>query len=621
MMHLRRPSIEALLTFAFVVIGLLWGGFLGDQHMAGRDRAFSRLEYLTLDWRFLLAGNRPAPRGVVIAAVDDETLREAGSYPLPRDVLARIVRELAAHGPLVIAIDMLFIDPGKPDADALLTDALRASPAVIAAAGLFDQDRASSNGRPDLMNADGVPAPSDVLWPITAVRSAARVGLVNVSTDETGVPRFVPMIFRAGDTIAPSFVLAAASAALNAEPIFGNDTLKLAARTVHMDSGYHLPIRYYGPRGAVRQFSAAQVLRGNLDPEEVRGQVVVLGMTAIGLSDTFAIPFDRTVPGVEIVATAISNLLAGDGLVRNNLTREIDAAGAVVLPCLLILLLAIRRTAIGLGVALSVFALWTAAVYAAFAAGYWLDFAIPLAAAVPVTLTYGVARVVVDRAAARRLTGEKQTLAKFISPLLVEQILANPKFLEQPVRQDVAVVFVDLSGFTGVAEALGPQWTRDLLADFQARLERDVVAHAGFVVDFMGDGAMIILGLPTARPDDGSRALRMIVEMRKSITAWLGTLPPVAKSRLTVRIGGHFGPVTLSRLGAPEHQHVTATGDTVNAASRLLEIAKQQNASAVVTEDLWNAASALVRHEIAAGFPRDADIRGRAQALRIRVLN
>jgi adenylate cyclase len=155
----RRPSSEALLTLAFVVVGFLWGGFLAGQHMAGRDRAFSRLEYLTLDWRFLLAGSRPAPRGVVIAAVDDDTLREAGRYPLPRDVLARIVRELGAHGPQVIAIDMLFVDPGQADADALLTDALRASPAVIAAAGLFDNDQRSSGGRPDLSSSDGVPAP------------------------------------------------------------------------------------------------------------------------------------------------------------------------------------------------------------------------------------------------------------------------------------------------------------------------------------------------------------------------------------------------------------------------------------------------------------------------------
>jgi hypothetical protein len=59
----------------------------------------------------------------------------------------------------------------------------------------------------------------------------------------------------------------------------------------------------------------------------------------------------------------------------------------------------------------------------------------------------------------------------------------------------------------------------------------------------------------------------------------------------------------------------------VNAASRLLEIAKQQGASAIVTEDLWNAASALVRHDTAAESPVEMDIRGRAQALRVRVLN
>src|SRR5258708_19097785 len=146
---------------------------------------------------------------------------------------------------------MLIVDPGKSDADALPTGALRESPSVIVATGVFDQDRASSSGRLDLMNADGIPAPSDVLWPITAVRGVARIGLVNVSTDETGVPRFVPMIFRAGDTIAPSFVLAAASAALNTEPIFGNDTLKLAALTGYIDSGYHLPVPYYRPHGPV----------------------------------------------------------------------------------------------------------------------------------------------------------------------------------------------------------------------------------------------------------------------------------------------------------------------------------------------------------------------------------
>jgi len=617
----RRLSVESTLALAFAVIGLLWGGFLGSRQIAGIASSLDRVEYLTLDWRFLLAGARPAPRGVVIAAIDDETLREIGSYPLPRDALARIVRAISVHGPQAIAIDMLFLDAGRPDADAALVDALRASPSVVAAIGIFDKDGPDFSPSLDLESSDFIPAPSKVLWPIAAVHGATRTGLVNVSTDDAGVPRFAPMIFHVGETIVPSFALAASSAALNTEPAFGRGTLQLAARTVSMDLGYHLPIRYYGPGGAVRQFSAARALHGDLNPEDVRGQVVVLGATAIGLGDTFAIPFDRVVPGVEIFATVISNILAGDGLIRTNFTRGIDAGAAITLPCLLVMLLTFRRPTLGFGIAGIVFASWTAAVYGAFLAGYWLNYAVPLAAVVPIATTYGLARIVLLRAIALRLIGDKRVLAKFQAPSLVGHILKNPQFLEKPVRQDVAVVFVDLSGFTGLAETLGPQWARDLLADYQTRVERDVVAHDGYVVSFMGDGAMIIFGLPTAKADDGSRALQTILQLRKSLTAWLGGLPPVAKDSLGIRIGGHFGPVVLSRLGAAEHQHITATGDTVNVTSRLLEIARQQGSSVIVTEDLWNAASTPAGAAIATDTPIDVNIRGRAHTLRIHILN
>ena len=74
----------------------------------------------------------------------------------------------------------------------------------------------------------------------------------------------------------------------------------------------------------------------------------------------------------------------------------------------------------------------------------------------------------------------------------------------------------------------------------------------------------------------------------------------------------------LCRLGAADHQHVTATGDTVNVASRLLEIAKEQHASVVLTEDLWNAAQASDRDEIATRAPIDVQVRGRSHPLRVR---
>jgi adenylate cyclase len=62
--------------------------------------------------------------------------------------------------------------------------------------------------------------------------------------------------------------------------------------------------------------------------------------------------------------------------------------------------------------------------------------------------------------------------------------------------------------------------------------------------------------------------------------------PAAAPDRLDFRIGLHFGPAILSRLGSPTQQQITATGDTVNVASRLPEVAKQQsdrNARLVLT--------------------------------------
>ena len=99
---------------------------------------------------------------------------------------------------------------------------------------------------------------------------------------------------------------------------------------------------------------------------------------------------------------------------------------------------------------------------------------------------------------------------RFQSPRLATHILKHPKFLETPVHQQVAVVFLDLSGFTGVAEALGPEWVRELLAEFQARVEREVEAQGGFVLSPMGDGEMIVFGLPEPQPDDAARALSTI---------------------------------------------------------------------------------------------------------------
>ena len=379
------------------------------------------------------------------------------------------------------------------------------------------------------------PQPSEVLWPIDAIRDAAQVGLANVSTDASGIPRYIPMIYQIPDGVIPSFALAAASAALGTEPVIGLDSIELAGRTTKMDLGYHMPVRYYGPAGSFRRISAAEVLRGDLHPESVRGQIVVVGITATGVGDTFATPFDRVSPGAEVFATAISNLLNGDALARTPSTRRIDAAAAVALPVVMIALMAMRRPAIGFAIAGFIFVLWAAG-------SFWRSS----------TATGSASRrrsrqprrspsamplqgIFVERQAAGRIAAEKAMLAKFQSPLLLDHILREPRFLQEPVRQDIAVLFLDLSGFTGAAEALGPERSRDILGGMQTMVEREVTSERGIVINYMGDGVLAVFGLPKPQSDDAARALIAVERLHSSAAKLASRLALAAKRRLDFR--------------------------------------------------------------------------------------
>jgi adenylate cyclase len=257
----------------------------------------------------------------------------------------------------------------------------------------------------------------------------------------------------------------------------------------------------------------------------------------------------------------------------------------------------------------------------AFLQGYWLCVALPVATSIPVATGYGIARLALAQHEARRFASERDALRPFEPLSLADMLVRDPKFLATPVEQHAAVVFVDLSGFTGVTESLGPAWTRELLVALHQRIETVAREQQGFIVSYMGDGAMILFGLPAWQPDDAGRALRAVGRLYESLSHWIATLPPAARDRLAPRVGGHFGSVVLSRLGTPDHQHITATGDTVNVASRLLEVAKEHHAATAVSEDLCHAARDVggAAHDDAANPALEVTIRGRAKPILVRL--
>jgi adenylate cyclase len=605
-------------TLIALVLSALWAIALGVAHWSGDVPFLDRAEDALTDLRMIARGERPAPDLVTIVAIDDDTVAKKGGYPLPRADLAAIVDGIARLGPRVIALDFLLLDRGNDQGDAALAQTFDKRPTVIAAAAVFpeaNQSIATEENGPLAR----LPRADKFLRPLKTFADHAAVGVVNLTTDKSGTPRGVPMLFRTEDKIELSFSLRVAALATGSEPTIETDSLTLAQRRVPTDIGHILPLTFYGRHGTVRTISAARILDSDVAKEELQDRIVVIGATVTGGGDVFSTPFDRVVPGVEIVATAIAHLMTGDGILHDRSTRAVDAIVALALTLLLMGLLAWQRSAVGLLTIVAVVLAWIAGNFMAFSHGIWLSAALPIAAAAPPTLLFGAIQLWLNRRRAQYFAMTNELLEQFQAPTLRKWLTRDPTFLLQPVHRDATIVFIDLSGFTSLSETLGMDTAQALLKDFHALIDQEVAAHGGLIISFLGDGAMILFGLPERTADDARNAALCCVKLCDRTERWIETLPQAIASRTGFKVGAHFGPIVASRLGGGSHQHITATGDSVNVASRLMEVAAKQGALLALSDDLLREAGpecALFAFGVLTG-PRETRIRGRSQALSV----
>jgi class 3 adenylate cyclase len=172
-------------------------------------------------------------------------------------------------------------------------------------------------------------------------------------------------------------------------------------------------------------------------------------------------------------------------------------------------------------------------------------------------------------------------------------------------RRVVTVLFADIVGSSGMAEALDPEDLQQLLASYY-RTSRDVIeTHGGTVEKFIGDAVMAIFGVPQAHDDDARRAIAAAVALRQRIRA-----DPRLGERLPIRIGINTGEVASSTVeGAGQ---ALVAGDPVNVAARLQQQAEPW--TILVGERTATAAAA----DFAFGPPLDVTARGRSASVSAR---
>ncbi len=612
-------SGRRLETLLALVLAGLWGLVVYLEHAGGHLRFLDRAESAMTDLRTLARGVRVPPDLVTIVAIDDDVVKQEGAYPLARTDLARLFDAIARLQPRVVAVDLLLVDKGSEDGDEALAKALSERPTAIAAAAIFPEASQSVFAENDGGLLARLPMAEKFLLPLKKFADHAQIGVANVATDQTGTPRSIPMLFRTTDKVEMSLPLRVAALAVGKEPVIEANRLMLDQRSVPTDIDHALSITYYGPSRTIRTISAASVLAGEVARDDIQNRIVVIGATVTGGGDFFPTPFEPVMPGVEVLSTAITQLMAGDSLLRDRSVRVADGIVAVMLPIALVGLLAWHRSAAGLAAAATVVLLWAAANFFAFSSGVWLSAAVPVAALTPPVVLFAALQLWSGRRRAQYFAMRSELLEQFQAPAIQEWLTRDPKFLTEPVSQNAAIVFIDLSGFTSLSERLGSDKIRDLLKEFHALVDKDVVARRGMVTSFMGDGAMIVFGLPAPATDDAFRAAECSVALCVSAGRWLTTLSPSIASRLGFKVGAHFGIIVASRLGGGSYHHITATGDTVNVASRLMEVASSHGAELALSNELLSAAgrnSAPFKSGALAG-PDETRIRGRSASLAV----
>ncbi|PIK73200.1 adenylate/guanylate cyclase domain-containing protein, partial [Methylobacterium frigidaeris] len=452
-----RRRTERLFALVALAAALGWSGWLAHLHVTGRATPLDRVESALTDLRLRLAGPRRPPAGIAIVAIDDETVRREGGFPVSRAAMARLIGTIAAARPRALAVDVLFLEAGRqPEADRALAASLARLPTVLAAAAVFDGGASE----------DGIPVAAALHAPTPEIGRATVSGLVNVSEDAAGVPRHLPLVVRTGEAIAASFALRAASLAAGRDPVVGEDAVRIGTTTIPLDLGRHLPLRPYGPRRTIPTISAAALADGTVPASALTDRVVVVGVTALGGGDTFATAFDPVMPGVELLATGIAHLTTGGGLVRDAGVRRLDAVAAVVLAAAAALLIALAPPGPAFLLVLLLLAGWLAAGAVAFAWGTWWSAALPLAAAGLPALPCVAARQALDRRRAAALARSEAALRRLQPAALADRLAWDPAYLAEPVARDIPVLFIDLTGFTRQSERLGPGRTRAVLKSF-----------------------------------------------------------------------------------------------------------------------------------------------------------
>lgn len=517
-----------------------------------------------LELLYALRGTRPPPPDVVIITLDSRSARALGQSERPerwpRDLHARLVRGLTDRGARVIGFDVLFERAREPEGDQALAEAIRRAGNVVLMEGI---------SREAVTRADGqILAHVDHLTrPLPLLRNAAwATGPFIMPKTPSGIFEFWGFVPSIGDHPSLPMLMAQLMTAGTPAAISPSPDIRLRA------------LNLYGPLGTIRTLSYAEALERVADPvtgdAAFRGKAVLIGFSEFNQSrqgDIFRTPYSSPdgldVSGVELCASALSNLLDG-----STLRRPPDSLLIAFLFGWCAALAAIWRFArttralglsAGLGVAWISLAGWSFAQHQLWLPVILPGMIAPLAATAFGLLSHG-------RAARQRELDLHKALELGLSRKGSEKLVSLLRDHDGGRSVHGVCLCSDIEAYTSLSENLSPADTRETLNRYFARFLPVVEAHGGHVMDIVGDSIMCLW----LADHSATNACRNACNAALALHQAMNQAPPGDITALPTRFGLHYGPVFLGEVGADARRELRVVGDIVNTSSRIQSLNK-----------------------------------------------
>jgi adenylate cyclase len=591
-------------------------------------RPIEELRLRTFDLFQVLHPRAQTARPVVIVDIDEASLKEIGQWPWPRTMVGDLVTRLRADGALVIGFDVIFAEPDRmspavaaksfrgldaesrdklaalPSNDTLLAEAIRKAGGVIVGQTAAGHAAPLVDGKASPQAGFAILGP-DPRWRLVTFpgllrnipeieQAAAGRGLFSIDPESDGIVRRVPVVMEAQDQLVPSLtmemlrVVSRASAILIRTDKAGVRSVAVPGLEVPTDGRGQFWV-YFNKRDPARFVSATDVLNGRVAADRFRGRLVLIGTSATGLLDTKTTPVAPDMPGVEVHAQILENVLTKSLLAAPGYALGGEIMAAIILGLAIIIVAPMLPAGIvaalgGVLIAGLIGISW----YFFVAHHLLIDFTYPL---ISCWLIYLVLTFVNYFREQQQRQQIRHAFGFYVSPALVEQLARSPeKLVLGGEERRMTILFSDVRGFTTISEHYkdDPQGLTRLMNRFLTPLTDAILERKGTIDKYIGDAIMAFWNAPVdddeheasacdAALEMLARAEALNIELKREAQADGGVYMP-----LRIGIGLNSGPCVVGNMGSDFKFNYSVLGDTVNLASRLESRTKDYRLSLVI---------------------------------------